>query len=74
MDALLSAIAGALGKTENIALLFSVLVNVGLSWAHIVWRREERADRQAMLITFNSLTAALNDVKVALATLTGKVS
>lgn len=74
MDAILAAIASGLGKTENIALLFSVLVNVGLSWAHIVWRREERADRQAMLTTFNSLTAALNDVKVALATLTGKVS
>lgn len=74
MDALLAAIAGGLAKTENIALLICVLVIIGLAWAHVVWRREERTDRQAMMTAFNNLTTALSEVKVAVAVLTGKVS
>jgi hypothetical protein len=44
----------------------------GLSWAHIVWRKEEREDRAKMLDAFNSIVTALNELRVAIAAMTGK--
>lgn len=73
MDALLVAFAEVLktlfSDQRNIALLISVSANVAFAWAHVVWRREERVDRQAMLTTFSELTKALTEVRIALAAL-----
>lgn len=60
-----------LGKIDNVAILVLSLMCLGLGYLHVVWRREERADRQAMLESFNKLTEALNDIKVAIAARTG---
>jgi hypothetical protein len=68
MDALIPL----LGKITDVGMLISVLGNVGLAYLHIVWRREEREDRKAMLETLNQNTAALNGVKNVLSAMTGK--
>jgi len=61
-----------LGKIDNVAVLVLSLGCFGLGYLHVVWRREERADRQAMLESFNKLTEALNEIKVAIAAQTGR--
>ena len=68
MDALFQL----LGKVDNVAILVLALGCLGLGYLHVVWRREERADRQAMLESFNKLTEALNEIKVAIAARTGQ--
>lgn len=50
-------------KIENIGLLISVLGNIGLGWLHVVWRREERADRTVMLDIVTRNTAAMEGLK-----------
>jgi hypothetical protein len=61
-----------LSKIDNVAILVLSLMCLGLGYLHVVWRREERTDRQAMLESFNKLTEALNDIKVAIAARTGQ--
>jgi len=61
-----------LGKVDNVAVLVLSLGCIGLGYLHVVWRREERADRQAMLDSFNKLAEALNEIKVAIAAATGR--
>lgn len=68
----MEAIVAAIGKTENIALIVLILMCSGLAWAHIVWRKEEREDRQRMLEVFGSLKDAINEMRVTLAAFTGK--
>jgi hypothetical protein len=68
----MEALVAAIGKTENIALIVLLLMCAGLSWAHIVWRKEEREDRAKMLDAFNSIVTALNELRVAIAAMTGK--
>lgn len=63
---------GLLSKVDNVAVLVLSLGCLGLGYLHVVWRREERADRQAMLESFNKLTEALNEIKVAIAARTGQ--
>ena len=61
-----------LGKIDNVAILVLSLGCFGLGYLHVVWRREERADRQAMMEMVSKLTDALHDVKIAIAAMTGK--
>lgn len=68
----MEALVAAIGKTENIAIIILILMCAGLGYLHIVWRKEEREDRAKMLEAFNSITAALNDLRVAIAAMTGK--
>ncbi len=55
---------------KNPELIPTVLC-IFLGYLHIVWRREEREDRQKMLEAFGKITEAMNEVKVALAAKTG---
>ena len=68
----MEALVAAIGKTENIALVILMLMCAGLAYAHIVWRKEEREDRGKMLEAFTSVTAALNELRVAIAALIGR--
>jgi hypothetical protein len=68
----MDAVVQLLGKVDNVAILVLSLGCLGLGYLHVVWRREERADRQAMLESFNKLTEALNEIKVAIAARTGQ--
>lgn len=61
-----------LGKVDNVAILVLCLMCIGLGYLHVVWRREEREDRQKMLETFGKIAEALNEVKIALAAQTGR--
>lgn len=70
----MEALVAAIGKTENIALIVLMLMCAGLGWAHVIWRKEEREDRRAMVETFSKIAEALNDLRVAVAVLTGKQS
>ena len=47
-----------LGKIDNVAVLVLSLGCFGLGYLHVVWRREERADRQAMMEMVSKLTDA----------------
>lgn len=68
----MDAIVAAIGKTENIAVIILILMCAGLGYTHILWRKEEREDRGKMLEAFNSITTALNELRVAIAAMTGK--
>lgn len=70
----MEALVAAIGKTENIALIVLMLMCAGLGWAHVQFRREEREDRQRLVETFSKIADALNDLRVAVAVLTGKQS
>ena len=68
MEALLAVLA----KIDNQLILVLLLLCSGLAYLHVVWRKEEREDRQKMLDAFNSIVAALNELRVAIAAMTGK--
>lgn len=68
MEALIPLLAGL----KDSAILVPTLGCIGLGYLHVVWRREEREDRKAMLDVLNRVTEALNGVKIALAAMTGK--
>lgn len=69
MEALLAIIQ----KVDNIAILVLVGMVAGLSYLHIVWRREEREDRAKLLDLLRQNTDALNAIKNVLSALSGKV-
>lgn len=62
----------AVSQTGNIALMLSVCANIALAWAHVVWRREERADRRKMQETMDHVTEAMNGVKIVLSAQLGR--
>lgn len=68
----MEALVAAIGKTENIAVIVLLLMCAGMGWLHVVWRREEREDRAKMVEALNGITQAMNDLRVAVAVLTGK--
>ena len=68
----MDAAIALLTKVDNVAILVLSLGCLGLGYLHVVWRREERADRQAMMAAFNNLATALNEIKVAIAAQTGR--
>ena len=59
-------------KLQDPTVLVLALGCLGLGYLHVVWRREEREDRAKMLEAFTHLVEALNQVKVAIAAVTGK--
>ena len=68
----MESLAPLLSGIKDIAVLVPVLGCVGLGWLHVVWRREEREDRKALLEVISRNTEALNGVRVAIAAQTGK--
>ena len=59
-------------KTDNIAIIVLMVVCAGLLYLHIIWRREEREDRQKWMDVLAKNAEALNGVKLAIAAITGK--
>lgn len=68
----MEAILLLLGRADNIAVLVLLAGCIGLGYLHVVWRREERADRQRAYEVVERNTEALNGVRNALSALTGK--
>jgi len=73
MESLLQFFAALLGKPENIAVAVLIAVNVGLGVLYWTERKENRADRNALLESLNKVTEALNGVKLALVAISGRV-
>jgi len=68
----MEALLAVLGKIDNQLILVLLLLCAGLSYLHVVWRKEEREDRQKMLDAFNNIVNALNQLRIAIAAMTGK--
>lgn len=66
MEALLQFFASILGKPENIAVAVLIAVNAALMFLYWTERKENRADRNALLEAMGKVTEALNGVKLAL--------
>lgn len=69
---ILNFLGPLLAKIQDPAVLVPTSLSVFLGYLHIVWRREERADRQKMMDAFHKLVEALNHVKVTIASITGR--
>ena len=69
----MEALVAAITKIDNVAIIILVLMCAGLGYLHVVWRAEERADRQKMLDAFNSIVQALNDLRVSHAATLGEL-
>lgn len=67
-----SIISTLLNEPRNLALVISLLANVALCWTHVIWRREERADRDKTIETFAKITEVLNNLRNAFSAKTGK--
>jgi hypothetical protein len=61
-----------LSKVDNLAVLTLILCLLGLGWLYYTERKENRADRQQLMDLHLRLVEAINEVKVAIAVLTGK--
>lgn len=68
----MEALIPLLSRIENVALLVSVLGCAGLGYLHVIWRREERADRQKLLEIVTANTAAISELKNVLSASLGK--
>ena len=69
---ILQFLSGLFSKTDNIAILI-LTAALGVSfYLHLIWRKEEREDRRALLDLLNQNTTALNGLKQVLAAMTGK--
>ena len=62
-----------LAKIQDPAVLVPMLLCIFLGYLHIVWRREEREDRNAAYETIERNTEALGELRNLLSALTGKV-
>lgn len=67
-------LAPLLGKLQDPAVLVPTLGFIFLGYLHVVWRREEREDRRAMLQVVADLTQALNEVRITIAAITGRAA
>lgn len=84
MDALLQAFAGMLGKISDPVNIILILCWAGSEWLRLTQSREHNKDRNEILIpalqtlTANlqkiqqSTTQELNDIKIAIAAMTGR--
>lgn len=61
-----------LNKLQDPAAFVPSVLCAFLGYLHVIWRREEREDRQRMMEAFNKLVEALHEVKIAIAAGTGK--
>lgn len=71
MDALIAAAAAAF-KTENIAIVVLMMMVCLLTWLLVTGRKEDREDRDKMVMALESNTKAITDLRVALASLGAK--
>jgi hypothetical protein len=68
----LSFLGPLLQNLKDPATVVPTVLCIFLGYLHIIWRREEREDRQKMMDAFNKLVEALHEVKIAIAAGTGR--
>lgn len=59
-------------KVDNLAVLVLGLCLIGLGYLYLTERRENRADRQALIDLLHKNTEALNQVRIAIAATLGR--
>lgn len=72
MDAIVNAIAALFSNPQHVGLAVTTSGCLGLGWLHVVWRREERQDRDKLLEVVNKNSEALSGLKNVLSAATGK--
>lgn len=60
-----------IGKLDPISLILLIIV-AACGYYHIVWRREDREDREKILDAFNRNTEALASIKNVISAATGR--
>lgn len=71
MDWLGPVFQAIIGKLDPISLILLIIVGA-CGYYHIVWRREDREDRQKILDAFNKNTDALSSIKNVISASTGR--
>jgi hypothetical protein len=61
-----------LTKIDNLAVLVLILSQLGLGWLFVTERKENRADRQALMDLLYKNTEALNSIRNAISAITGR--
>ncbi|MDZ4347905.1 MAG: hypothetical protein U1E51_36320 [Candidatus Binatia bacterium] len=67
MDPIIAAFAGLIGKISDPVTIVLLLLLVGSEWMRITQGREERVDRNTLVACLKEVTAALNEIKIAIA-------
>jgi hypothetical protein len=71
MDWLGPVFTALISKLDPISLILLIIVGA-CGYYHIVWRREDREDRQKILDAFNKNTDALSSIKNVISASTGR--
>lgn len=71
MDWLGPVFTALISKLDPISLILLIIV-AACGYYHIVWRREDREDREKILDAFNRNTEALASIKNVISAATGK--
>jgi len=61
-----------IGRADNVAILVLTLALSGCGYLHLVWRREDREDRQKLYATLEANTRALEGLRNVLSASLGK--
>ena len=71
MDWLGPVFTALISKLDPISLILLIIV-AACGYYHIVWRREDREDREKILDAFNRNTEALASIKNVISAATGR--
>lgn len=71
MDSLVPVLTALISKLDPVTIVLLILV-AGCGYYHIIWRREDRDDRQKLLDAFNKNTDALSSIKNVISAATGR--
>ena len=71
MDWLSPVLTALISKLDPISLILLIIV-AACGYYHIVWRREDREDREKILDAFNRNTEALASIKNVISAATGR--
>lgn len=61
-----------IGKLDPTTIVLLILV-AGCGWYHVIWRREDREDRQRLLELHDKQIEATNGLRNVLSAISGKV-
>lgn len=68
---LITALAAVLGKLEPIMVVMISMI-AACGYYHVIWRREDREDREKSLEVIGKQTEAINGLRSVLSAITGK--
>lgn len=69
---ILTFLSPLLQKMQDPSALVPSVLCIFLGYLHVIWRREEREDRAKLVEAFTKVTEAMNEIRIAVAAITGK--